>query len=237
MNKVLLLIFLNFSSLFCFAQQNDKKGELSILAINKEFVSANFHFYNPPLQIKKTYKDTTQAKNEYPEELMISILSADNQKWNEYNFLNKKAPEKSGKHYANVKKMDINKNYFTLHSKFTFNLNNVPTSIIKFYVKVLDNPKPTSGFILMQKINNRWFATSIPGFENLAIVIMRFDSEKLQKIFVGEQTGNIMIDSVIEKTRNETGGLDFDKLNNVYVDWYKNNEQKFIDYFIDKNAW
>ena len=112
-----LVIPFNFMS---FAQ--NQKGDRVILAVNQNLKSAKFHVYSPPFLAKAIYKDTIEAKNLYPEELMSSILSEKNASWTKYNEPRNTTP-KGKVHYDWVKTMNKEKNYFRLQHKFQWDEN------------------------------------------------------------------------------------------------------------------
>lgn len=197
-----------------------------------------FHLYEPPLEVKAIYKDTLQAVNEYPEQLMMSIISAKSQKWVDYNTLGgaSKSDKKSGKHFEMVNKMDVEKNFFKLYHKLEFLVDGIPTVIIKFYIILEDSSKPTSGAIVMQKHNNRWYKTSTPFTSRLSLLIMRFRSDLLKKVLIGSRDEE-NLENLFDKM-NDDGNINLDRLVNEFYNWYspvKNDDM--LNYFIDKNAW
>lgn len=80
---LLLLLFLTIS----IYSQNNKLGYPVTLIAEGNQNNAAFMVYSPPLKIKALYTDSLQAKNQLPEELIMSVLSANSQEWINYNYL------------------------------------------------------------------------------------------------------------------------------------------------------
>ena len=97
MNKkrVLILIFV-LTNFIGFSQKTDSAN--LILSISEE-QELNFYNYQPRLILKATLNTITEAKNEFPEQLMHSILSAKNQEWVNYNTLGGEGRKKEQSHY------------------------------------------------------------------------------------------------------------------------------------------
>lgn len=225
-----------YSNVIAQTSSNKFKGDRVILSQTIFDESVKFYVYKEPLKIFSSYKDTTEAKNQYPEELMISIMSANSQVWENYNYISGKAPQKDQAHFNAVKGMNKQKNYMELHNKYELTHNGLPTAIIKFYL-YLENKKPITGSVTMQKVNGRWYKTSIAALQEIAIMLMRFQSDKLQQVFEGKETENAIMNEVIKKVSNN-GGIDLDKLMKEYDSWYGEiRDQERINYFIDKNSW
>lgn len=216
--------------------QNDFKGDRIILNYQNTDDKSTFYVYNPPLVIKGIYNDTLEAINKYPEQLLISVLSSTNQIWDNYNYIDHKAPL-SENHRNAIKKSSISKNYYKLHCKYTFILNGLPTSIIKFYAIVEGSKRPLSGINTLQLVLGKWVVSPINGFDNIKFLIMRFNEDKLDKVLKGGKTGDVIIDKIIEDTRSSDGGTDWNKLLRIYGSWYERKDIKLIEYFIDKSAW
>lgn len=71
--KRIIIILVCFVSVFIKAQDN---GSMILIKLSSDKSNESyFHKYEPPFKAKIIYKDTIQAVNEYPEQLMSSIIS------------------------------------------------------------------------------------------------------------------------------------------------------------------
>lgn len=220
-----------------FGQDYKYQGSRVILSTNNTGSSTSFYVYNPGYLAKAIYKDTLDAKNTFPEQLMESLISANNQKWIDYNtlggMLNSKKYDKA---YFNARnKMNKTKTFLELKAKYIFTFQGNEMAIIKYFYNSPDN-KPTSGAYVLQKLGERWFYTSTSFTSDLALVIMRFQEEKLALILKGEKTGNAKIDEVILRLKDANGFISTAKLVNEFNNWYTNNLE-ILNYFKDANTW
>jgi hypothetical protein len=236
-NSFLVVIFLMvWAQSFC--QSDIDKGSRLVLSNSIGMNNASFYIYNPPFSAKAIYADTTKALNQFPEQLMSSIISVTSQQWVNYNTLGgkEKAEKKSQKYFDFIRSMDKDKNYFELRSKMTFSLGTSEFSIIKFYFHTQELPTAQSGAYVMQKVNNKWYSTSTPNTSDLSLMIMRFQEEKLLTILTGKANGNPLNDDLIAKI-STSGSIDLTLLYNEFSNWYATNDSKKIEYFIDPKAW
>lgn len=205
-----------------------------ILSISEES-ELMFYRYDSIFKIKATLTSLDEVENEYPEQLMESILSARNQKWIDYNTLGGKGRKKEQSHFNKIIKMDKDKNYFELKHKLTFRLGNTPTSIIKFYF-YQENEKPISGSYLLQNINGRWYKTSSSSLSILPIIVMRIKSEVLEGIVYGNSEIQEIID--IRERTTTNGSLDLKKLEDEFASWYSPRKDLFkISAYKDPKSW
>jgi hypothetical protein len=239
-NKVTKIIIFNILICISALGQNTliDKGSRVLLSTSNGLSDVLFHVYNPPFLAKAIYKDTIQAVNKFPEQLMSSIISTLNPKWIAYNTLGgqAKAEKKEQKYYDFIKSMDRDKNYFELRSKMSFSLGGNDFSIIKFYFHTQELPTAQSGAYVMQKVNNRWYSTSTPNTSDLSLMIMRFQEDKLLTILTGKPNGNPVNDELMAKT-SVSGSIDLALLYKEFSNWYTNNDSQKIEYFIDPKAW
>ncbi len=225
---------------YCIAQSSDfDKGGRVILSTLKVTENTSFHIYNPPLKAKAIYKDSIEAGNEYPEQLVSSLISASSQGWIDYNTFggNSKSEKKDQKYFDFIKSMDIDKNYYELKSKLMFELNGQEYAIIKFYFHTELLPESKSGAYVMVKDNGRWKYTTTNFTSDLALMVMRFNGEKLQELLRGQNSGNEIVDRVISQITTDTGFIEFTSLYKEFANWYEQDNTEYLNYFIDKNAW
>jgi len=85
MKKSKLILILLLVSMLTNAQDN---GSFIILKASFGGVkNSTFYRYNPSFKAKIIYKDTLEAVNKYPEQLMSSIMSESSKEWYNYNNL------------------------------------------------------------------------------------------------------------------------------------------------------
>jgi hypothetical protein len=214
-----------------------QNSESNLILGYSETQEMYFHEYTPALKIKADYTDIGQATNQYPEQLIQSILSARNQTWVDYNTLG--GPEKSSKlspaHFDRVSSMNKDLNYFELMHKMTFNLGNISTAVIKFYF-YQENEKPLSGCYVMQFVDGRWQKTSHPSLSVLSIAFMRFKTEVIRDVITGRTTEDAILKLRGRVTNN--GSLDLTKLEKEFSSWYSpTKDTNKLKLFTDPKAW
>ncbi len=196
-----------------------------------------FYAYDPPLIIRADYSNINEAVNEYPEELVQSILSARNQEWVDYNTLGgaEKSFKKKEAHFLRVATMNKDENYFELHHKLTFNMGAIPTALIKFYFNQ-EGEVPVSGCFVMQNVDGKWKKTSNSTLSTLSIAIMRFKTDVLSGIILGTSQNEDIINLRQRVTTN--GSLDLVKFENEFSSWYSPViDGGKIELFKDPNSW
>lgn len=229
-NKFVLITLLLFINLL-----NAQKEQSNIVLGYAEEHELGFYEYEPKLKVKATMTAMSEAKNQYPEELMTSILSATNQKWVNYNTLSKGVKKKDPSHFEKIKKMSKDENYFELHHKLSFKLGNIPTVLIKFFVHE-ENQQPISACYVMQKVNNRWQRTANTNLSLLSIIVMRLKSDVLKGIVTGKST-NKAINAIRDRvTTNDM--LDVKKLEKEFESWYSPKKDEYkIQMYKDPKSW
>ena len=217
--------------------QTDYKGDRVILAVNNSSVESGFYIYEPVYLAKKIFKDTLEAKNLYPEQLMESLISANNQKWVDYNTLggSEKSKQYGNNYFENVNKADKGTLFLELKAKYTFQYAGTDMAIIKYFYHAPEIPV-MSGAYVMQRIGGRWHYTSMSFTSELAVLIMRFDEKKLSLILQGNPTGDLRINEVINAIKDPAGNIHTEKLVKLYASWATTNPDN-ITYFKDSKAW
>ena len=233
-NKFLLLLFLPVS---LFAQEIDP-GARIIISISTGLEDASFYIYNPPFLAKPIYGDTLEAINQFPEQLMSSILSANTQDWINYNTLGGEeyAEQKSNAYFRSISNLIEDSNYYELRAKLMFAENGNEYAIIKFYLKLETQNEDYSGAYVMKKVNNRWYKTSTPFTTKLALMIMRFKESILSELIFSDSSENEMVNDLIDIIK-PNGFIDFNLLYEEFKTWYDSNDEEKIALFIDQNSW
>ena len=237
MKNMLALFLIVFLLVSVSRAQDQYKGHRTIIAGAVQLKAARFHVYTPPFIARAIYQDTIEAVNQYPEQLISSVLAADDQAWVNYNTLGGQGEEKTEEHFQKVATMNKEECYYELRSKLTFAHEGKQIAMIKFYVHLTDLPKPVSGSITLQKVGERWYVSPLPNTSHIYTTIRRFQSDKLLQIMKEESDGSVMMSELIANTRSANGSFDMNLLVETYYDWKRNQRQPEIDYFMDPNAW
>jgi hypothetical protein len=235
METVVKLVLLNlFISISLYAQ--DEQGSRVILG-NEGFRNASYYVYSPVYIAKGIYKSINEMKNQYPEELMSSLLSETTQEWVNTNTLGgeKEAEKKDTKYFEAIRKMDKDKNYFELRCKLEYEANEEHFAIIKFYLN-REGAEPMCGAYAMQRIENRWYKTSTYLTTSLAFMLMQFDENKLDLLFQQNANESPLIASLLNKILvNKQVSLS--KLIDISNDWTATSDTTNTDFFLDRNSW
>lgn len=235
MKKIIILLLVSIAT---YAQDTEDNGVRIILKTSLgEMDDARFYVYDSPFQAKAIYKDTIAAENNYPEELMSSIMSEDSEAWHNYN--NVKAGRISNEmreRFKKVSTMNKEKNYFELLHKFSFELEGQNYCIIKFNLVTDEKENPIRGAYSMIKKNNKWKKTSSPQTFKMTMLNVFFKTERLAELFRGEKTSNELTNQLIDLVY-ENGILKMDNLLNEFESWNKNNNVQYLEYFTQKPNW
>ena len=214
-----------------------QKESSNIMFSYPEESEVSFYAYEPRLKIEADYKKMGEAVNEYPEQLVQSILSASNQEWVYYNTLGgeEKANKKEQSHFDRIKSMVRDKNYFELVHKLSIDVGGIPTAIIKIFTHLEDSPV-LSGAFVMQKVDGRWQKTSHPALSTLSIIVMRMKTEVLEGIVLRDsEDPDIM---AISERVNTDSGLDLNALEEEFASWYSPEiDERKIALFKDPETW
>ncbi|MDX1365572.1 MAG: hypothetical protein R3243_15285 [Arenibacter latericius] len=223
------LIFVSITN----AQDQDSNLILSY----PEESEISFYEYPPNTFAKAIYTSQEEASNEFPEQLMESIISATNQEWVNYNTLGgaENATQQENSHFDRVKTMDKDKNYFELAHKLTFNVGELPTVIIKFFTH-FEDVQVMSGVAVLQFENGRWQKTSHPSLSTLSIIVMRMKSEVLRGIVL-QNSDDPNIIAITERVTTDSG-LDLALLEEEFDSWYVPEiDQGKIELYKDPKTW
>jgi hypothetical protein len=216
-----------------FAQTSEPNLILAYLESQEMY----FHDYTPTVKIKADYTTLGQVTNQYPEQLLQSILSARTQEWVDYNTLGGAANSSklSETHFQTVSSMNKEANYFELVHKITFNVGAIPTTIIKFYFHQ-ENKKPLSACYVMQLVNGRWQKTSHPSLSAFSIAFMRFKTDVIRGVILGDSKDEEVVKLRQRVTTN--GALDLQKLEIEFLSWYSPaKDANKLKLFTDSQAW
>jgi len=230
--KRLALLSITIISFLPAMAQGEKGGRVFSSNINELY----FMKYDAGYKVKARITDLSKVENKFPEQLLESLLSSTSYEWDILNTLDgkNKTQAKSDKHYANIKTMNKDLNYFELKHKLSFDIEGVPTALLKFYIVMEGKPEVMSAVMVMQQYNGRWYKTSTKMIFSLAMITWRLKTEELYNLIEGK------IDDTMLKEVNTAvfvnGKLDFSLLSKEMESWYTldtpANKAK-IDYFKD----
>lgn len=232
-HKLLHFLILVIISTPFFAQVEDANLILSY----PEESEISFYQYPPNTFAKAIYVLQEEAINQYPEQLLESIISAVDQEWVNYNTLGgaEKASKKEQSHFDLIRTMDRENNYFELVHKLTFDVGGIPSVIIKFFTH-LEGTEVLSGVAVMQYVDGRWHKTSHPSLSTLSIIVMRMKSEVLVGIVL-QNSNNPSIRALTERVSTEAG-LDLQLLEDEFGSWYTPEiDESKIALFKDPKTW
>lgn len=200
--------------------------------------TAGFLVYEPHFLVKAIYTDFSEVKNGYPEELLSSILSANNQQWYDSNMVASSGLRevKDKKFFDYVRKMDREKTYMELICKFQFEVEGSEMAIVKFLFH-LDGKNVVSGAYVLRKIEGRWYKTVTPFTNDLSLLIIRMDAKKLEQILTDSPAGDSYIVELLQQVKDPAGSVSIFKLVEVFKGWYANMEQDKIAHFKDPKSW
>ncbi len=206
------LIFFLLANFYCFGQ-DDMKGR--ILLNGNSTSIANYYIYNPTFKAKIIFNSINQVKNDYPEELMSSIISASSQEWEDMNTLGGalESDKKTESEFLKVTKLDKNLTYFELLAKLEFVANGSEMAVIKFNLHQEKQEKPIVGCLVLQKENGKWKKTSKPSTTNISTVLLVFKGDVLGRII--KNKGINEIENKIIKLVYDNDGVNFDLFLNL----------------------
>lgn len=212
--------------------QVDPRGYSMLLSLSNKGDSY-YHIYQPYYQAKGGYKDTLEARNDTPEKLMSALISEKSDSWYKYNHIGGEA--NNIEYYEKMDQMDKEKNYFELHSKWSFKFQQNEYCIIKFYF-ISANSEPISGCYNLVKIGNRWKVNEVFYNPEISLLFLAFQDKKLQDLFRGKPNSNPLHNNLLAKVYDE-GGLNLNRLFTEYELWQEDKKINEINYFLDSKSW
>ncbi|CAA0233867.1 hypothetical protein CVI1001048_90003 [Tenacibaculum maritimum] len=163
--------------------------------------------YPSNFRLYKEYNSYSDNKNEFPEETLISVLSADNYRWDSQNYDYKiKNHELKYKLRKELKKEEA---FFELLLKISFRANDSDYAIIKYHVKEKDNILPNCS--VLKKVKDKWKIIETKGSLTKAFFMFNYISVKaLEALFNNSKININSYDKYIEKVY-KGGILEYDK--------------------------
>ena len=212
MNKNKYIITVLICLLFSFSYSQEKDLGTRIMLNANGVSNTSYYVYSPPFIAKAIYSSIKEAKNEFPEQTMSSILSATSQEWVNYNTLGgvKNAEIKSASDFEETEKIDKEKTFFELQAKLEFDANGSKMSIIKFYFHKEGKEKPIAGALVFQKVDGTWKKTATPYTTNMSMALMVFKSDVMNRLLLGDGTNEL--EKKVIKNVSDKDGFSFNKL-------------------------
>lgn len=195
MKKIISLsIFLCFQMIF---SQEKKIDCATTMLVKQNIENLKVLKYPEKYYLKKiqNYKDIT---NSNPEGLMISVFSANNLEW--FNYNKEKKVEKTNQDFLYISKASPDNYFCELKYKIHFEANGREYVVIKYVL--FDNQSEIGFAESMVKINNKWFTTTEAGITNLVFFMGMIDVKYINAIFNNSTSDNITLNKIISSNIN-----------------------------------
>ena len=135
-----------------------------------------------------------KVKNNSPEQLMNSVISATNLDW--YNFNREEKKQNSSQDFAYIKQVSPKVYYVELLYKVAFEANGSQYAIIKY--NLFDNEKPVIGFAeAMKKKGERWVTTSEAEISQFLFFMIMIDTKYIDNIFNNTESDNSSLNQIL----------------------------------------
>lgn len=207
---LILLITTFYLSSYGQEQQMDCANTIRINQITKDF---KVFKYPENFKIEKL-NSFNEVKNNSPEQLMSSIISATNLDW--YNFNREEKKQNSSQDFVYIKQVSPEVYYLELLYKVTFKANGSQYAIIKY--NLFDNEKPVIGYAeAMKKRDERWVTTSEAEISQFLFFMIMIDTKYIDNIFNNTRSDNSDLNQILNL--NQFNGIV--NINDVFNDLQK----------------
>lgn len=194
MKKILLVSILCFQVIF----SQDKKIDCATTMLVKQNIENLKVLKYPEKYFVKKIQNSKDITNSSPESLMISVFSANNLEW--FNYNKEKKVEKTNQDFLYITKASPDNYFCELKYKIHFEANGREYAVIKY---VLYDNKSEFGFAeSMVKINNKWFTTTEAGITNLVFFMGMVDTKYINAIFNNSTSDNTTLNTIISSNTN-----------------------------------
>jgi hypothetical protein len=147
------------------------------------------------------------CKNEFPEQTLMSIISANNYEWDKKNY--NYEIKNNEKKYNFSKNLEKNKYYFKLLRKLSFETNGQKYAIIKYNIRENDKIIPICNILTQE--NNKWFVLKSEGSLTKAYLMFSYlSTNSLDALFKNKKINIFAFDEQTAKAY-ATNKLDFSK--------------------------
>ncbi|MEM8528837.1 MAG: hypothetical protein AAGG68_29650 [Bacteroidota bacterium] len=202
-------------------------------------VEAYYHIYEPVFKAAPSMKSMAEAKNRYPEELMISLMSENSTIWVDYNTWDG-TREKTSKYFKQKVQWNPDDTYFALTSKFEFKVGGTWYAYMRFRLHGKTIDKSPVGVYLLRKEGERWYYSKEVLSNEMNFIFFNFKPELLGKILKGEKNGDAQLDQLITAISTK-GGIDLAQLEREVMKAYeageKSKDKSFSNYFFEPLNW
>ncbi|MEN0049919.1 MAG: hypothetical protein AAF806_22850 [Bacteroidota bacterium] len=202
-------------------------------------VEAYYHIYEPVFKASPSMKSMEEAKNIYPEELMISLMSENSPTWVDYNTWNG-TRDKTNNYYEQKVRWNPEEIYYALTSKFEFKIGNTWYAYMRFRLHGKTVDKPPVGVYLLRKEKDRWYYTKEVLSNEMNFIFFNFKPELLEKIFKEEKNGDPALDKLIDSI-TINGNINLKQLEKEVMAAYeaeqKSKSKQFSNYFFEPLNW
>jgi hypothetical protein len=206
MTKKIILLIIVLLSIKMFSQVKYSKTITQFgLPINNDLMIYTTYPENFLIGIECNSYES--CKNEFPEQTLMSIISANNYEWDEKNY--NYELKNNEKKYNLSKKLETNKYYFKLLRKLAFENNGQKYAIIKYHIRENDKIIPMCNILI--KENNKWFVLKSEGSLTKAYLMFSYlSTNSLDALFKNKKLNILAFDEQTTKayTKNK---LDFSK--------------------------
>ncbi len=232
-NTYFILLFTLIFSTQGFGQMYDG---ITMNAFKEEIVDISFARYSNPYKIKASYKNERKAKLNTPEELMTSLISANNQKWFDNNFLfgELESIKKGENHFDFIKKMDVESNYFNLIYKVTVMKDTTQYAFLKYGINAQGLQEEVPAVKSMKKKGGKWYLTPSSDFAKFSLIFIFFDDEKLEKLLFGPWDSPEFVEAKSKVFENDLFNLG--KLNDFCIELNRNPDSILYNFWKDNKS-
>lgn len=193
-------------------------------------VTVDFHIYNSADNFKYKIDDIKKVDRSTVEGLAQSYFFAANNDWLKSNYLEEDSfspnPEK---HFNTINKLTKEKNKIIFLHKFTYKLEGFEMCYINFIADLdgIDFQFPT--LLSCIKKDNKWYIYNLANQQKIIDILWTFRSCRILQLINGQKTNSELMNSVIQKTRNNNNFLDISKLYDQTLTWnYDDSNQQFF---------
>ncbi|MBC6997702.1 hypothetical protein [Cytophaga sp. FL35] len=200
MSKIIFLsIFFIFYGLYSQSQNIDGIcSEADLFGIPVDNNQITYHKYAPVLQLKKRYASFEEVKNRTPEELLISQMSVQNNKWLAYNFENDiKWKEEQ---FKRITSQDPEKNYIELIRKITYQINGTNYSILRLKIYDDRKSKPATLSLMASCNKGKWAFVKNKTRSPLEFLMSNLNLQYLDKTLENEDSDNSRFNELIKSS-------------------------------------
>ena len=189
-----------FFSIISIYAQNSKEHCTTGIILSSEIDANSFKSFEYPknTRIGMIFNNKSQVRNEFPEELMASILCANTQEWVNFNEL--EPVQISSDKIEQIDKADKTKNYFNLLQKVEFKANGLDYALIKFRLVVQDLEKPLYMTESMVRKNKRWLRITESGLTPLLFMMGMTKTYYLNSLLNQKETDILFFNDFIKNS-------------------------------------